>query len=84
MKGNRNGENGFQFTKTVFIMQGLWTIKWRYWFWALLGKDEEYISDKLIQSLTVAVLSALFLGIECIINDWDNLSDTTRRIKIFE
>ncbi|MGJ3353948.1 hypothetical protein [Providencia sp. Je.9.19] len=64
MKAKRNAENGFQFAETVFIMLGLMSFKWRYWFGLCWGR-----SDKLIQSLTVAVLSALFFGIECIIND---------------
>ncbi|EDU60975.1 hypothetical protein PROSTU_00956 [Providencia stuartii ATCC 25827] len=41
MKCKQSTENGFQFTQTVFIMHHLMKFKWRYWFWALLGKYEE-------------------------------------------
>lgn len=68
MKGKRNAENDFQFLLTVFIMLHLMKFKWRYWFGLCWGRFW-YISDKLMQSLTVAILSALFIGIECNIND---------------
>jgi len=68
MKGKRNAENGFQFGLTVFIMHRLMKSKWRYWFGLCWGRVN-YLSEKLMQSLTVAILSALFIGIECNIND---------------